>query len=116
MDKERKRELSARIKAHRKYRGLTQEIISGTIVLSIVPGPLYDIEKQKERMKMKKKTVSLLLAYRGLTQEQAAEQVGITYSSYVKIENAFQTPSLSTLVKISEVLDVSLDWLVFGRG
>ncbi|MEY8233823.1 helix-turn-helix transcriptional regulator [Oscillospiraceae bacterium 50-16] len=72
MDKERKRELSARIKAHRKYRGLTQE--------------------------------------------QAAEQVGITYSSYVKIENAFQTPSLSTLVKISEVLDVSLDWLVFGRG
>ena len=51
MDKERKRELSARIKAHRKYRGLTQE--------------------------------------------QAAEQVGITYSSYVKIENAFQTPSLS---------------------
>lgn len=71
MDKERKRELSARIKAHRKHRGLTQE--------------------------------------------QAAEQIGITYSSYVKIENAFQTPSLSTLVKISEVLDVSLDWLVFGH-
>lgn len=53
--------------------------------------------------------------HRGLTQEQVAEQVGITYSSYVKIENVFQTPSLSTLVKISEVLEVSLDWLVFGR-
>ena len=71
MSDEQKRDLAARIKAHRKHRGLTQE--------------------------------------------QVAEQVGITYSSYVKIENVFQTPSLSTLVKISEVLEVSLDWLVFGR-
>jgi len=53
--------------------------------------------------------------YLGLTQEQVAEAVGITYSSYVKIENTFQSPSLETLVAISQVLQTSLDWLVFGK-
>lgn len=53
--------------------------------------------------------------YLGLTQEQVAEAVGITYSSYVKIENTFQSPSLATLVAISQVLQTSLDWLVFGK-
>ena len=53
--------------------------------------------------------------YLGLTQEQVAEAVGITYSSYVKIENTFQSPSLTTLVAISQVLQTSLDWLVFGK-
>ncbi len=53
--------------------------------------------------------------YLGLTQEQAAEAIGITYSSYVKIENAFQTPSLKTLATIAMVLNISLDWLVFGK-
>lgn len=53
--------------------------------------------------------------YKGYTQEQVAELIGITYSSYVKIENAFQTPSLVTLATISKVLEISLDWLVFGK-
>lgn len=49
-----------------------------------------------------------------LTQEQTAERLDITYSSYAKIENAYQTPSLQTLAAIAQVLDVSLDYLVFG--
>lgn len=71
---------------------------------------MIELDKKElaRRMKAQRK-------YLGLTQEQVAEAVGITYSSYVKIENAFQTPSLVTLATISQVLQISLDWLVFGK-
>ena len=49
------------------------------------------------------------------TQEQFAEFIDITASSYTKIENAFQKPSLDTLIKIAEKLNLSLDYLVFGK-
>lgn len=71
---------------------------------------MYEIQKEKLSSRIKKRRKSM-----GLTQEQAAEEVGITYSSYVKIENAFQTPSLATLAAISQVLHISLDILVFGE-
>ena len=48
----------------------------------------------------------------GLTQEQAAEFVGISYSYYTKIENALQAPALDTLVKICEAYHISLDRLL----
>lgn len=71
---------------------------------------MYQIQKVElsRRIKAQRK-------YLGYTQEQVAERVGITYSSYVKIENAFQCPSLHTLASISLVLDISLDKLVFGK-
>lgn len=71
---------------------------------------MYQIQKVElsRRIKAQRK-------YLGLTQEQVAEKVGITYSSYVKIENAFQCPSLSTLASISLTLNISLDKLVFGE-
>lgn len=46
------------------------------------------------------------------TQEQAAEHIGISYSYYVKIENAIQSPSVDTLVKICDAYRISLDWLL----
>jgi len=49
------------------------------------------------------------------TQEQFAELIGITTSSYTRIENAFQKPALNTLIKISLNLKVSLDYIVFGN-
>lgn len=49
------------------------------------------------------------------TQEQFSEIINISFSSYTKIENAFQKPSLDTLIKIATHLDVSLDFLVFGK-
>ena len=49
------------------------------------------------------------------TQEQFAELVGISASSYTRIENAFQNPALNTLIKISKNLKVSLDYIVFGE-
>ncbi len=47
----------------------------------------------------------------GLTQEQAAERAGISYSYYVKIENALQTPSLDTMIQICEAFHLSMDRL-----
>lgn len=51
----------------------------------------------------------------GFTQEQFAEIIGISYSSYVRIENAFQNPALKTLIKIAKNLDLTLDYIVFGE-
>lgn len=51
----------------------------------------------------------------GYTQEQMCELLGVSYSSYSKIENAFQKPSLTTVVKLSSRLKVSIDYLVFGN-
>lgn len=48
------------------------------------------------------------------TQESFSELIGISASSYTKIENAFQKPSLDTLIKISQNLYVSIDYLLFG--
>ena len=49
-----------------------------------------------------------------LTQEQASELLGIAYSSYTKIENGFQSPSLDLLIKIASLYSVKLDYLVHG--
>ena len=49
------------------------------------------------------------------TQEQLAERVGISVSSYTRIENAFQKPALDTIIKISQCLKISLDYIVFGE-
>ena len=50
----------------------------------------------------------------GFTQESFCEIVGLSASSYTKIENAFQKPALDTLIKIAQHLELSLDYLVFG--
>lgn len=61
-----------------------------------------------ERIKKRRKEL-------GYTQEQTSELLGVSYSSYSKIENAFQKPSLGTVVKLSLLLKVSIDYLVFGN-
>jgi len=50
----------------------------------------------------------------GFTQESFCEVINLSVSSYTKIENAFQRPALNTLIKISQHLNLSLDYLVFG--
>lgn len=47
-----------------------------------------------------------------LTQGELANKIPMTQSSYSRIENGFQEPNLSQLKKISEVLNVSLDYLL----
>ena len=50
----------------------------------------------------------------GFKQEQFAELIELSASSYTKIENAFQKPSLDTIIKIALKLRVSLDYIIFG--
>ncbi len=50
----------------------------------------------------------------GFTQENFSELIGLSLSSYTKIENAFQQPALDTLIKISQSLKLSIDYIVFG--
>ena len=50
----------------------------------------------------------------GFTQEKLSELVDITPSYVSEIERGGAITSLSTISKISQILDVSLDYLVFG--
>ncbi|MCI8628434.1 MAG: helix-turn-helix transcriptional regulator [Firmicutes bacterium] len=61
-----------------------------------------------QRIKQKRKE-------KGYTQEKMAELLNISYSNYSKIENAVVTPTLERLVDISQILDMSLDYLVYGK-
>ena len=47
----------------------------------------------------------------GLSQEQVAEAVGITQPAYSYIESGFKNPSVATLVRLSNLLNVSMDEL-----
>ena len=59
------------------------------------------------RIKNKRKSLNY-------TQETFSEKIGIALSTYTKIENGFQAPSLNTLIAISKELDISIDFLLFG--
>ena len=65
------------------------------------------LKEMSERIKERRKSLFF-------TQEQFAELAELSIGSYSKIENAFQQPSLDTLIRIAGKLEVSLDYLVFG--
>jgi len=48
----------------------------------------------------------------GLSQGEAAKLAGITNVTFCQYEHGRREPSLSTLVKIASVLDVSVDYLL----
>lgn len=47
----------------------------------------------------------------GLTQEQLGFDVGVTKASVSAWENAREFPSFTTLLRLRQALNVSLDWL-----
>lgn len=51
---------------------------------------------------------------RGLKQQELADILGISQKSYSHWENGKTEPSFESIVKLADLLDVSLDWL-FGR-
>lgn len=51
---------------------------------------------------------------KGLKQREIAELLGVKRNTYSDWENAKTEPSFENLVKLADLLDVSLDWL-FGR-
>jgi len=66
-----------------------------------------ELKAMGDRIKARRKALRF-------TQEQFAELIGISSSSYTRIENAFQKPSLDTLIKISQFLKISIDYIIFG--
>ena len=45
---------------------------------------------------------------------QAAKEIGITPGAYGNYEYGNREPNIETIVKISEVFDVSIDYLILG--
>lgn len=50
----------------------------------------------------------------GLTQVQAAEKLSIAYRNYQRLEADGNTPNFSSLVRIADLFQVSMDYLA-GR-
>lgn len=50
-----------------------------------------------------------------LTQEEVAEKLGIGFRYYQMLEQGYRNPSISVLIKISKVLSISTDYLLFGE-
>ena len=48
------------------------------------------------------------------TQRQMAEKLGISQPSYIRYENGTSEPTMENLVKIADILDVSIDYML-GR-
>ena len=46
---------------------------------------------------------------------QAAKKIGITPGAYGNYEYGNREPNIETIVKISEVFDVSIDYLILGK-
>lgn len=49
-----------------------------------------------------------------LTQKELAEQIGISQKSYSHWETGKNEASFENLIKLADLLEVSIDWL-FGR-
>ncbi|OFA10797.1 HTH-type transcriptional regulator ImmR [Lentilactobacillus sunkii] len=49
----------------------------------------------------------------GITQAEAAERSGISYSMYSQMESGFKDPSMSTMKKVSKLYQKSVDYLFF---
>jgi len=55
--------------------------------------------------------IRLLRQRKGLTQEQVAQQLGVTYQAVSKWENDTNTPDIALLPEIAALFDVSIDAL-----
>ncbi|MBQ3235506.1 MAG: helix-turn-helix domain-containing protein [Clostridia bacterium] len=49
---------------------------------------------------------------KSFTQRDVADMLGITYQSYQAYERGVSCPSLQNFLKLAEIYDVSLDYLV----
>ncbi len=52
----------------------------------------------------------------GLTQEELAEKLGVSRTAVAKWENDYAEPTLQNIVGISEIFDVSSDYLLGIRN
>ena len=82
-----------------------QRLMIQNIMLVVYQGSIENdlFRKIKDTKKRKK-----------LTQKELAEQIGISQKSYSHWETGKNEASLENLIKLADLLEVSIDWL-FGR-
>lgn len=68
----------------------------------------YDIVESGKRIKD-------LRMKKGMTQDGLSEKLGITKNAYQKIERGANGAKIDTLVRLAEIFDVSLDYIVCGK-
>lgn len=68
----------------------------------------YDMKLSGERIRQLRKQ-------KGYTQEKPAQALNIDRSFYSRIESGKTSCSVDSLVRLSELFDVSLDYLVLGE-
>lgn len=68
----------------------------------------YDVKESRKRIKELRKK-------KGYTQESFASEIGISHRTYSGIESGAHSTSIETLVEISKVLNVSLDYIILGK-
>ena len=56
--------------------------------------------------------LKLLRVENGWLQKDVAEKIGLSTTGYRNIEGGLSAPSLETFVKLSDLYDVSLDYLI----
>jgi transcriptional regulator with XRE-family HTH domain len=52
---------------------------------------------------------------KGLKQKDMAEKLGISRAGYSRLENGYVELTTKNLLRIAEILDISMDWLLFGK-
>lgn len=65
-------------------------------------------------MKVFSERLKELRLKKGLTQTELGEKVGVKQNIFTNWENGKREPSFENLIKLADLLEVSLDWL-FGR-
>ena len=65
----------------------------------------------RTKMEAFRKNLIELRKINHLTQRQMAERLGIAQPSYIRYENGRAEPTIENLVKIADILDVSIDSL-----
>lgn len=53
---------------------------------------------------------------KGMTQAELIKASGLSDQTIVNLEKNYYAPNISTILKISEIFGVTLDWLIIGKG
>lgn len=53
---------------------------------------------------------------KGMTQAELIKASGLSGQTIVNLEKNYYAPNISTILKISEIFGVTLDWLIIGKG
>ena len=53
--------------------------------------------------------IKILRTKKGLTQQKLADKAGLSFATITKIESGLVQPFITTLVKLSQALDVELE-------